>query len=138
VVSAGKMFAVRQWYLSVPLAVLLVALVVIRIRRRRARHGPGGRDRDRRRRPIADLWNQVIGRLGKRGLVRDPALTPRELAQRWTSTGADELRELTELYYAVEYGSTDEAAALPRARTLRDTILTPPEGMSRENKQPAA
>ena len=35
-------------------------------------------------------------------LVRDPALTPRELARRWTSPGSAEQAELTELYYAVE------------------------------------
>jgi hypothetical protein len=63
-----------------------------------------------------------VGRLGKRGLVRDPALTPRELARRWTAGGAAELTELTELYYTVEYGSADEASLLPRARALRDAI----------------
>jgi hypothetical protein len=123
-VVAVKNAIVRHWYASVPIGLLLVALIVIRIRRKRARGDDpagGGRDR-RRRRPVAEVWQQVIARLGKRGLARDPALTPRQLARRWTEPGSDELRELTELYYAVEYGGADEAAALPRARTLRDAI----------------
>jgi hypothetical protein len=123
-VVAVKNAIVRYWYASIPIGLLLVALLAIRIRRKRARgddSAGGGRER-RRKRPVADLWQQVIVRLGKRGLLRDPALTPRQLARRWTEPGSNELRELTELYYAVEYGGADEAAALPRARTLRDAI----------------
>ena len=72
---------------------------------------------------MAEVWLAVVARLAKRGMLRDPALTPRELARTWTAAGRAELTELTELYYAVEYGGADEAAALPRARTLRDAIM---------------
>jgi transglutaminase-like putative cysteine protease len=112
--------AKERWYLLVPLGVLLV--VLIRRRRLRIAALTGAGDGARRRRPVAEIWTGVIARLGRRGLFRDPALTPRELARRWTAPGSAELAELTELYYAVEYGGADEAAAVARARTLRDRI----------------
>jgi hypothetical protein len=121
-VVAMKSTVVQRWYLSVPLVLLLAAWIVVRVRRRRRLIPSGGSGERRRRRPVAEIWTQVVGRLGKRGLVRDPALTPRELARRWTAGGAAELTELTELYYAVEYGNVDDASVLPRAKTLRDAI----------------
>jgi transglutaminase-like putative cysteine protease len=121
---AIKEAILAHWYVVAPLGLALVALIALRIRRRRGSRGddgPGGARR-RRKRPIAELWTTAITRLTRRGLVRDPALTPREQARRWTAAGAAELRELTELYYAVEYGGADEAGAVARARALRDAI----------------
>jgi len=120
-VIAVKDAMIRRWYVSIPLGLGLIALIVWRIRRRRRGGKAWGADR-RRRRPITEIWTHVVTRLGRAGLIRDPALTPRELARRWTAAGAAELAELTELYYAVEYGGADEDEALPRARSLREAI----------------
>jgi hypothetical protein len=113
---------VRRWYLSIPIALALGFLIVRRLRRRGGAAGATARAGAKRRRPVAEIWLTAITRLGRRGLVRDPSLTPREQARRWSAAGAGELAELTELYYAVEYGYLDEAAAVDRARALRDAI----------------
>jgi transglutaminase-like putative cysteine protease len=113
--------AKKRWYLLVLVGLMLAAL--IQRRRKRIAAMLGAHDRARRRRPVAEIWTGVITRLARRGLPRDPALTPRELARRWTAPGSAELAELTELYYAVEYGGADEAAAVGRARALRDRIV---------------
>ena len=120
---AVKDAALRYWYVVMPVLGLLGFAIGRRIARRR-RDGPRGMsgERRRRKRPVAEIWGEVVARLARHGLARDPALTPRELARRWEAPGSTELAELVELYYAVEYGGADETEALPKARTLRDTI----------------
>jgi transglutaminase-like putative cysteine protease len=124
VVFAARWIA-RHWYATVPLGLLAMLLLVRWLRRRARTRGEGDRGyvKPRRRRPVAVVYHQAIDKLGKRGLVRDPALTPREIARRWGDRpGGVELVELTELYYAVEYGTASEGDTLPRARVLRDAI----------------
>ncbi|HYU16045.1 MAG TPA: DUF3488 and transglutaminase-like domain-containing protein, partial [Candidatus Acidoferrum sp.] len=102
-----------------------LALFVWRRRRRRVPGEPsrrGHRERD----PVAVLYLGVLRMLGRRGWARPPAATPREHAAalaRAGAPGAAELGELTELYYAAEYGtapSGTEARGL--ARNLASAI----------------
>ena len=63
----------------------------------------------------------VAKQLTKEGVVRDAALTPRELAARMeqrSEPGAAQVAELTELYYAAEWGQHRDPAAEDRASTL--------------------
>ena len=96
--------------------------------RRRRRRGPGApTERARARSELAMLYDRAARRLAKRGYRRDPAITPRELARDLIARGIDggpELGELTELYYAAEWGGTATAAMLTRARELSTAIDT--------------
>jgi hypothetical protein len=126
VVFAGRWIA-AHWYVTAPIGLGLILLFVLWLRRRpRRARDDEWRPRPRRRRPVATIYQNVVEKLARRGLPRDPALTPREIARGWSQPGAAELSELTELYYAVEYGTRDEDSALPRARVLRDAILANP------------
>ncbi len=107
----------------------IVALVVLRKRR------PLGPDMEHRREarkararsPIAAAYDQVAKQLAKHGTRRDTGMTPRELADRAITRGepaAAELRELTELYYAAEWGGRSDPAGERRAGELASAIRT--------------
>ena len=115
---------------AVPLAIVVVAgigLVVWRRRRRRAGGWqPDRRPRARARSTVAEVYDQVAKRLTKAGIVREVAVTPRELATRMSQRhepGAPQVGELTELYYAAEWGGRRDPAAEQRAQVLADQIL---------------
>ncbi len=96
----------------------------------RRRRGPdlehGARvHKPRVRSPIAAVYDQVTKQLAKHGVRRDAGITPRELADRAVAKGdpgAAELRELTELYYAAEWGGRRDPAAEQRAAELATAI----------------
>ncbi|MGE0548899.1 MAG: DUF3488 and DUF4129 domain-containing transglutaminase family protein [Kofleriaceae bacterium] len=100
---------------------------------RRRRRSSDDRDlyraRPRSRSSIAALYDQVAKALAKSGIIRDAALTPRELATTMTKRGdpaAALVGELTELYYAAEWGgrrsSEDEARATQIAAEIRRAL----------------
>ncbi|HET9619863.1 MAG TPA: DUF4129 domain-containing protein, partial [Kofleriaceae bacterium] len=63
--------------------------------------------------------------LARAGVPRDAAQTPRELARDLLERGeavAPEVGELTELYYAAEWGGQRDPAAEARAAVLAGTI----------------
>jgi protein-glutamine gamma-glutamyltransferase len=120
---------VRRWPvalgLGAALAAGLVGLVVWRRRRRRDPRAPGGRSRSRVRSPIAAIYDDVARLLARSGVPREAAVTPRELALRMGARGAaaaTQVGELTELYYAAEWGRRDDPAAEARAATLAGEI----------------
>jgi hypothetical protein len=79
----------------------------------------------RARSSIAGVYDQVTKQLAKHGMRRDPGVTPRELADRAVAKGdpaAAALRELTELYYAAEWGGRRDPAAEQRASELAIAI----------------
>jgi hypothetical protein len=83
------------------------------------------RARDRARSPIARLYDEVARALAKSGVPRDAAVTPRELAARMAERGdaaAPQVSELTELYYAAEWGHRHDPASERRAVTLAHEI----------------
>lgn len=103
-------------------------VALVWILRRRRRGDPTVRTRATRARTrstVAEVYDQVARQLARAGVVRDPALTPRELATRMTERGdpaGPEVGELTELYYAAEWGGRRDPAAEDRAVTLAREI----------------
>lgn len=114
--------AIDHW----PLTVLVVgAPGFLLLRRRRRRPGDpkqaGPRSARRTRSTVAEVYDQAAKALAKRGVVRDAQTTPRELATRMTQRsdpGAAQMGELTELYYAAEWGGRRDPAAEERAMVL--------------------
>jgi hypothetical protein len=122
---ALKDAVVQRW----PIAVVLAApiAVVLALRRRRPGFGfaLGGRLRPRTRSPIAQIYDDVSRALARAGVPREAAVTPRELAQRMAARGdhaAHPVGELTELYYAAEWGRRRDPAAERRAGELAREI----------------
>jgi transglutaminase-like putative cysteine protease len=112
-----------------PIAAILAApvVLVLALRRRRRRAGPTAsyRPRPRTRSPIAETYDDVARALARAGIGREASLTPRELAQRMAARGdhaAAQVSELTELYYAAEWGRRRDPAAEQRAGALADEI----------------
>jgi transglutaminase-like putative cysteine protease len=121
----GLLGILKLW----PLLAVVVAGIVAWIMRRRRRAEamtPGtARARARSRSPIAQIYDHVLRMLAKRGIAREPATTPREYAARLTApTIAAHVRELTDLYYAAEWGGTRDPAAEHRAHQLSTEIRT--------------
>ena len=114
-------------YWPVLAAIVAAIVAVIMLRRRRGpamEHGRGGK-RSRARSPIAAVYDGVAKQLARHGVRRDAGTTPRELADRVRASGepgAAELRELTELYYAAEWGGRRDPAAEQRAHELAVAI----------------
>jgi transglutaminase-like putative cysteine protease len=95
-------------------------------RRKRMPVGEGfERPRPRKRSAMAAIYASATARLARRGHARDAATTPREhagsLAERGVPGGA-ELVELTELYYAAEWGGAASATEIEQARALEGAI----------------
>ncbi|HEX3764969.1 MAG TPA: DUF3488 and transglutaminase-like domain-containing protein [Kofleriaceae bacterium] len=113
------------------LAALLAAPVAIGLAWRRRRRGaaPALRYhwRPRSRSPIAQIYDDVARALTRAGMAREASLTPRELARRMATQGdpvAAPVAELTELYYAAEWGHRHDPAAERRAGALAREIRT--------------
>jgi transglutaminase-like putative cysteine protease len=113
------------WPVLAALGGVIVTLVMLR-RRRGLAMEPGARvHRPRIRSPIAAMYDQATKQLAKHGTRRHPDMTPRELAELVTVQGqpvAADLRELTELYYAAEWGGRRDPAAEQRAGQLAIAI----------------
>jgi hypothetical protein len=117
---------VDHWPIGAVVGTGLIAFAIVRRRRRRPSALEGGRSRKARvRSTVAAVFDQVVIALGKAGVARDAALTPRELARRMTQRaepGAAQLGELVELYYAAEWGGRRDPAAEDRAAVLAGEI----------------
>jgi len=118
---AVKDAVVRGW----PIVVLVIAAGAGGwLWRRRRRGGPGGvagRARPRVRSMIGEVYDEVARALARAGVPREAAVTPRELAARLAERGdgvARDVGELTELYYAAEWGRRRDPAAEQRAVAL--------------------
>jgi protein-glutamine gamma-glutamyltransferase len=122
---AVKDEAARRWWLGIPLAGGIAALVLLRRRRRTGGAPAQGPRRPRERSPVAEAYDRTAKALAKGGFAREPAITPRELAARMQARGdpgAGAFGELVELYYAAEWGSRRDAADESRARALADEV----------------
>ena len=74
---------------------------------------------------IDKIYDEIARMLEKSGVPREVAVTPQELALRMIERGdaaAREVGELTELYYAAEWGHRRDPAAEQRAAALADEI----------------
>jgi hypothetical protein len=124
-VRDGLLAVLRYWP---ALLVLIASVAIVRMRRRREPLlEPRATARPRTRSTIAGIYDQVLRLLAKTGTIREPATTPRELADAMSARGAaaaPELHELTELYYAAEWGGRRNADAEQRAAELASAIRT--------------
>jgi hypothetical protein len=104
----------------------VIGLVLWRLRRRRLGVvRPRSHARSRPRSPIAQIYDDVARALARSGTRREPSVTPRELADLMAERGAEgahQLGELTELYYAAEWGHRGDPAAEHRARALANEL----------------
>jgi transglutaminase-like putative cysteine protease len=125
----GAIAAVKRnvWFAG-PLGGALIAAAVVWWWRRRKRLPPVEgfeRSRPRKRSAMAAVYASATARLARRGHARAAAVTPREhaggLAERGVPGGA-ELVELTELYYAAEWGGAASPDEVERARALERAI----------------
>jgi transglutaminase-like putative cysteine protease len=124
-VRDGIVAAFRFWPILAGLAGAIAAFMIWRRRRGTAMEHGARVHRPRARSSIAGAYDQAIKQLAKHGTRRDPGVTPRELAERVTAQGqpvASDLRELTELYYAAEWGGRRDPAAEQRASQLAIAI----------------
>ncbi len=114
----------RYWPVLAIAIAALVAFVLIRRRRHADAMLPTrARARPRTRSAIAQIYDQVAKQLSRAGIPREPATTPHELATR-LATKVPQIRELTELYYAAEWGGRTDPGAERRAVELSDEIRT--------------
>jgi hypothetical protein len=107
------------------IAIAIFGVWLVRRRRRDARGGTSVHVHRRSRDPIVHVYRATVGRLARRGHRREPSTTPREHARALSATGvpgAAEFAELTELYYAAEYGAATTPDLVSRARRLADDI----------------
>jgi len=121
-VIIAKDFAIEHWPISSPLGAGLILLLVRRRRRRRAKLPREGRPaKPRQRSTVGEVYDGVSKQLAKAGFARGASVTPRELAEQMATRGdpaASHITELTELYYAAEWGGRREASAEERAAAL--------------------
>ncbi|MBA3818787.1 MAG: DUF4129 domain-containing protein, partial [Deltaproteobacteria bacterium] len=81
--------------------------------------------RSRKRPPVSTTYDQVSKLLAKAGFAREAAETPLERARRMrarSAIAAAEVGELTDLYYAAEWGGQRDATAEVRATALAHEI----------------
>ncbi len=116
---------IARWWIAAGIVLGIAAIIAWRRRRRGDELAPTRAAVVRRRSAIARLYDQVARQLAKAGTPREPAVTPRELADRLAARGhttAPAVRELVELYYAAEWGGRIEPTAEARATALADQI----------------
>jgi protein-glutamine gamma-glutamyltransferase len=121
----AKQLVAAGWPWLLGLALVAVGGVAARRGRWRGGFAGGGRAQPRDRTPIARAYDDVARALARAGMRRDAAVTPRELALRLAAEGAPaarQIRELTELYYAAEWGVRHSAAAEQLAASLATEI----------------
>ena len=120
--------ALSYWPIALGLALAIGLIVGLRRRQQKSMEG-GGRaaNRARTRAKIAAIYDQVVRQLAKAGTPREVGTTPRELAARLVARkapGANEVHELTELYYGALWGGRTDPAAETRAQALAVAIKT--------------
>ncbi len=116
-------WAKRHWLLAILAGAAVLALLVWRALRRRRAAPSEPRSRPKARGPVAAIYTRVLHRLERKGFARAPAVTPRELARTAEERSlpyARQLTELTEIYYAAQWGGED--GLVDRARTLAGEI----------------
>ena len=125
--AAGSVedLVIHHGWLAALIAAPIALVLARRVRRRRGLPAAIYRPRPRTRSPIAQIYDGVARALARAGVAREVSLTPRELAQRMAARGdhaAAQVGELTELYYAAEWGHRTDPAAVKRAGVLADEI----------------
>ena len=118
----AKDWAVHHWYFSL-LAVAAIAFVIVRRRKVALPQATAGPRRDRTRSTVAEIYHRTLKDLAKHGAGRGTAETPREHAARFaTQPWGTHVAELTDLYYAAEWGQKRDAKAEAAAAHLGKQI----------------
>ena len=112
--------ALRHWPVLVGLISGAVAWSLWR--RRRGTEITTRRRQVRERSAIARTYHATLRQLANHGIARAPGVTPRELAARIQTDLGPPVRELTDLYYAAEWGGRSDPAAERRADELAAAI----------------
>lgn len=128
----------HQRTIAIAVLGLGAVLILLSLRRRRRTEDARitGQKTYSKRDPVTTHYLAVLRTLARRGYRRSDATTPREFATRLAGqklAGADYLRELTELYYAVEYGRP-EASQSAQARELRERFVEALKAQKRERR----
>ena len=122
---AAKDWVVAQWWLAAIAAVGIAGYIVLRRRRHVLPIATAGPRRGRTRSTVAAVYDAVGKQLAKHGAGRDAAETPREHANRLATRGdpwAPAVAQLTDLYYAAEWGARRDRAAEEQATALGKQI----------------
>lgn len=137
-VVTAKDEVVEHWPITVPLLLPIGWLVWRKVRRRRVADPlTTARARPRVRSTVAEVYLSVAKSLAKAGVAREAGTTPRELATRMRERGepaAAQVGELTELYYAAEWGGRRDPAAEDRAMQLAREIRAALDAAKRAKK----
>jgi hypothetical protein len=122
-ISLKELIVSHVWLLAAVAAAITI-IVIVRRRRRRELDplAPSARARPRSRSAIAQAYHRVAKQLAKHGLAREAGTTPQEHAARLATSFAADVRELTALYYAAEWGGRSDPAAERRAGELARSI----------------
>jgi hypothetical protein len=112
--------ALHYWPVLAAVTAIITGLSLWR--RRRGTEMTTSRRAVRDRSAIARNYHATLRNLAKHGIAREPGVTPQELAARIQTTLGPPVRELTELYYAAEWGGKSDPAAERRADELAATI----------------
>lgn len=114
--------AVKYWPVLAGVIAVMVGLSLRK--RRRGTEMTTSRRSVRERSAIARTYHATLRVLAKHGISRAPGVTPRELAARVKNDLGPPLTELTDLYYAAEWGGNSNPAAERRADELAAAIRT--------------
>jgi protein-glutamine gamma-glutamyltransferase len=121
----AKDWLLEHWWALAILVLSIVGIIVLRRRRGVLPLATAGPRRVRTRSTVAEIYDAVGKQLGKRGASREAAETPREHARRLVGRGdawAPAVAELTDLYYAAEWGGKRDPAAEAAASALAKQI----------------
>jgi len=121
----------RFWPFAAIGALAILALVYWRRHRAVEALTGGSAARPRTRSSVAQSYEAALRQLAKVGHGREPAVTPREHAARLQLPIGDRFRELTELYYAAEWGGRRDPVAEQRASELATAIKAELRAMPR-------
>ena len=125
VLIAAKDWLFDRWWAIAILALGIAGFVLVRRRRSVLPLATAGPRRSRTRSTVAQIYDAVGKQLTKHGAARDAAETPREHARRLATRGdpwAPAVAQLTDLYYAAEWGQNRDPAAEQTAASLGKQI----------------
>ncbi|MBA3499277.1 MAG: DUF3488 domain-containing protein [Deltaproteobacteria bacterium] len=126
-IIAAKDWLLEHWWALAVLALGITGFVLVRRRRSVLPLATAGPRRARTRSSVAAIYDAASKQLAKHGAAREAAETPREHAQRLATRGdawAPAVVQLTDLYYAAEWGQKLDPAAEHTAATLGKQIQT--------------
>lgn len=121
----AKDWLLARWWAIAILGLGIVGVVLVRRRKAVLPLATAGPRRARTRSTVAEIYDAVGKQLAKHGWPREAAETPREYAARLADRRepwAHQVAQLTDLYYAAEWGQRRDPAAESTAAALGKQI----------------